>query len=165
MNGVIVQLNDAEGFATATQSLWINSVARKGMGELAREAIAVSSNWKQTTASATLLFDTALRNWSLRTGREVPVDIAAAKTAFGDEVGKSDWQTAIPSHLRPALRAEEKLGWLRELSYSKEYGKMMRMAAAAVLREPMNRTLLTGLVKMAIGPHILHRMKRIVGTR
>ena len=116
-NGFVVGFGEVDGFAAHTQQLWQDPDLRKRMGEAARDTIEQGWSWAQLSHSVPQLYETALRNWSARTGCPVPVDVAAAQKAYSGLVMRAPEQQlpGLPSHMRAPARAEDTLGWVREL--------------------------------------------------
>lgn len=162
INGLLVPIGTAVPFAEHTAELAGAVGRRTAIGDAARRTVVERLEWKRTVASVGELYTLAMQHAAVRTGRPVAVDPAAINVAVPVEHGQPSehYLAAIPQQHRRPLWAEEQLLWMRELIHCGETGKALRVSLQGLLRQPLNRTLITGLVKQAVGPNNLHRVKQ-----
>ncbi len=167
-NGIVVRQDDPDGFSASTEQLWANPSGRAKMGVSARQTIVGRADWRQTTRTAADLYSTALRHWSARTARALPVDITALRNAYSSLRQNSldpESHPALPPALLRMVAAEEVSVWIGELLYSGESARAVKVALKALVRQPTNRPLLSALAKVLLGPNFLARVKRLRGFR
>jgi hypothetical protein len=137
-NAFLAPFDASDKFVQLTTQLASDQALRKRMGAAARATILEDYQWSKTTASARLLYQTAIDRFiSRRPGvntPRIPPDTIRRIRPIGFEA-----LSAIPKSLRTSVVVEEHLEFMRALVRMGEGEAAAKIAMRALARSPLSR--------------------------